>query len=276
MTATTTCATPLRPDRLIVGLAALAVFVLLALFGPAIAPRDPQLVDLDARLLAPLTPGHPLGTDQLGRDLLSRLLEGLRWSLAVSASATALAVTIGTTLGLIGARSRGLVASAVRQITALAQSFPVFVLAVSIIAITGNGFTSVVLTLGLVTWPVFSRVVLAEASSILQREYVLAASMMQMSEIRLMLQHVLPGLVPSLSVLFAFHFADMLIAESALSFLGIGAPLGASTWGAILNDSRAYLLTGPWLLLVPAMLVVSLVITFNLIGDGIRQRVAAG
>jgi peptide/nickel transport system permease protein len=130
----------------------------------------------------------------------------------------------------------------------------------------------VVLVLGLVTWPVFCRVVQAEAASLFAREYVLAAEMLQMSRLRLYFRHVVPGLLPSLSVLLAFHFADMLIAESALSFLGIGAPLGAATWGNMLQESRAYLLSAPWLLLVPASAIVMLVITANLLGDGLRRH----
>ena len=185
---------------------------------------------------------------------------------------TLLAFAIGTTLGLLAARGDSWLATAIRQVTAFAQSFPVFVLAVSLVAVLGNGFVAVVAILGLVTWPVFCRVVIAEAGSLLAREYVLAAGMLQMSPWRLYTRHVLPGLLPSLSVLLAFHFGDMLIAESALSFLGIGAPLGSSTWGSMLSESRAYLVSAPWLLLVPAAAVVLLVTAANLLGDGLRRR----
>jgi len=254
------------------GLALIAILAIGALVGPAVAWRDPTFIRLDERLLPPLSPGHPLGTDQLGRDIAVRMVAGLRWSMATAGLATLIAAGLGTVLGLIAAGGRAPFAGIIRQVTALAQSFPVFVLAVSIIAVVGNGFWAVVLTLGLVTWPVFCRVVEAEASSLMRREYVLAAALMQMGTFRLYLWHIMPGLVPSLAVLVAFHFADMLIAESALSFLGIGAPLGAATWGAMLSESRAYLLTAPWLLLVPAAAVVLVVIAFNLVGDGLRRR----
>lgn len=260
--------------ELILGGSLLGIVVLLALVGPAVAGQDPRYMDLDRRFLPPLSPGHLLGTDQLGRDLLARLLHGLRWSLAAACCATLIAFTVGTALGLLAARSRGLLGTAIRQVTAFAQSFPVFVLAVSLVAVLGSGFTAVVLVLGLVTWPVFCRVVQAEAGSLFAREYVLAAEMLQMRAIRLYLWHVLPGLLPSLTVLLAFHFADMLIAESALSFLGIGAPLGAATWGAMLQESRTYLVNAPWLLFVPAGAVVTLVITANLLGDGLRRLLA--
>jgi peptide/nickel transport system permease protein len=264
----------LDPARweLATGIALLSAVVASALLGPALAGHDPGFIDLERRFLPPLTPGHLLGTDQLGRDVLARLLHGLRWSFATALCATLLAFAIGTVLGLLAARSRTLLSAAIRQITAFAQAFPVFVLAVSLVAVVGSGFTAVVLVLGLVTWPVFCRVVQAEAASLFAREYVLAAEMLQMSALRLYLRHVLPGLVSSLSVLVAFHFADMLIAESALSFLGIGAPLGSATWGSMLQESRAYLLSSPWLLLTPAAAVVTLVITANLLGDGLRRH----
>lgn len=254
------------------GVALLGGILLLALIGPMLSPRDAQFVDLDHRFMPPLSPGHVLGTDQLGRDLLVRTLHGLRWSFATAACATSLAFLIGTPLGLLAGRSHSLAGKTIRQVTALAQSFPVFVLAVSVVAIVGNGFIALAAILGLVTWPVFCRVVQAETASLFQREYVLAAGMLQMSSWRLYFSHILPGLTASLTVLVPFHFADMLIAESALSFLGIGAPLGAATWGNMLQESRSYLLNAPWIMLVPAGAVVILVITANLLGDGLRGR----
>jgi peptide/nickel transport system permease protein len=258
--------------EIIAGWVLLIPILLLAILGPSITGVDPRWIDLEQRLLPPLTPEHLLGTDQLGRDVLARLLQGLRWSFLLALCATLLAFIVGTMLGLVAARSRSFLGTAIAQVTAFAQSFPVFVLAVSLVAVVGNGFAAVVLVLGLVTWPVFCRVVQAEARSLFTREYVLAAEMLQMSSMRLYAWHILPGLVSSLSVLVAFHFADMLIAESALSFLGIGAPLGTATWGSMLQESRAYVLSAPWILLVPASAVVTLVIAANLLGDGLRRR----
>jgi peptide/nickel transport system permease protein len=261
--------------RTAAGLALVALIVLAALIGPALTGYDPRDVRLDQRLLPPLSAGHLLGSDQLGRDMAARLLAGLRWSTAIAGLATVLSLTIGVTLGLVAARAPiPLLRGAINQVTALTQSFPVFVLAVSIVAVVGASGGSIALTLGLATWPVFCRVVQAEAQSLLQREYVLAAAMTQMSPLRLYAYHVLPGLAPSLAILVAVHFADMLIAESALSFLGLGAPLGAATWGAMLSESRSYLLTAPWLLLAPAAAVVVVVIALNLVGDTLRRRFA--
>jgi peptide/nickel transport system permease protein len=249
-----------------------SLIVLLALIGPALAVQDPAAIDLHQRFVPPFSKEHWLGTDQLGRDLLARVLHGLRWSFVAALSATLLAFAIGATLGLVAGRSRSFAGKTIRQVTALAQSFPVFVLAVSLVAIVGNGLGAIAAILGLVTWPVFCRIVQAEAASLFTREYVLAAEMLQMSRPRLYSRHILPGLVASLSVVIPFHFADMLIAESALSFLGIGAPLGAATWGNMLQESRSYLLNAPWIMLVPATAVVTLVIAANLLGDGLRRR----
>lgn len=262
-----------RPELLISGVLLSGILVL-AVFGPVLAGYDPQFVDLEQRFVRPFSAQHVFGADQLGRDLFARLLHGLRWSLSTALCATLLAFAVGTVLGLLAARSHSIAGKAIRQVTAFAQSFPVFVLAVSLVAVVGNGFQAIVLILGLVTWPVFCRVVQAEAASLFTREYVLAAEMLQMSSVRLYLRHVLPGLLSSLSVLVPFHFADMLIAESALSFLGIGAPLGSPTWGNMLQESRAYLTNAPWLMLVPALAIVTLVIAANLLGDGLRRRLA--
>ena len=260
--------------RVWVGSTVLACALLLALLMPWIATPGAQSIDLDQRFLSPFAAGHVFGTDQLGRDLAMRLLAGLRWSFATALTATFIAFLIGTGLGLLAARGRRWLATVIRQITALTQSLPVFVLAVSIVALVGNGFLAVSVVLALVTWPVFCRVVHAEAASLSQREYVLAAEMLQMSRVRLYLRHILPGLVSSLSVLLPVHFADMLIAESALSFLGVGAPLGDATWGSMLQESRSYLWSAPWLMLVPAAAIVTLVIGANLLGDGLRRELA--
>jgi peptide/nickel transport system permease protein len=257
-----------------VGGIVLGCAVLMALAAPWLAPQDVQQIDLDRRFAPAFTIGHLLGTDQLGRDLGMRLALGLRWSLATAVCATLIAFTLGTLLGVLAARGHPWLAKAIRQVTALSQSFPVFVLAVSIVALVGNGFGAICAVLGFVTWPVFCRVVQAETASLSAREYVLAAQMLEMSSARLYAMHILPGLVSSLSVLVPFHFADMLIAESALSFLGIGAPLGDATWGSMLQESRSYLWSAPSLMLLPAAAIVTLVIAGNLLGDGLRRYFA--
>lgn len=256
-------------------MSAVAGFCLLVIvFGPLFEGAfDPHAMILDNRLSAPLTHGYLLGSDEFGRDVVARLLAGLRWSVSIATLATAIAFVIGVTLGLVAARRESWLSTVLRQITTFTQAFPAFVLAVTVIAVIGSdGIGSVVLTLGLITWPVFARVAYAEGRAIFQREYVLAAEMMGMSRTRLYLRHILPGLLPTVSVLLVFHFADMIIAESALSFLGIGAPLGAATWGAMLSESRTYMYDAPWLLIAPAGAIVILIITAQLFGQHLRER----
>ena len=253
------------------GVVILACLVVMV-FGAGISGYDHRSMNLGERLAPPLTAGHLLGADEFGRDVLARVLVGLRWSVSIAFLSTLIAFTIGASLGLAAARRQSWLSVVLRQVTTFTQAFPAFVLAVTVIALVGDdGFWAVVLTLGLVTWPVFARVAYAEGRALFQREYVLAAEMMAMSRTRLYLRHVLPGLLPSLSVLVVFHFADMIIAESALSFLGIGAPLGAATWGAMLSDSRNYLYEAPWLLLAPAGAIILIIISAQLFGRRLRE-----
>jgi peptide/nickel transport system permease protein len=223
------------------------------------------------RLKPPGTKGHLLGTDQLGRDLLYRTLSAFPWSAGIGATSTIILTTIGTFFGLTGAWSRGWVRNAVLMSTSLVIAFPALVMAVVMIAIIGRGFWPIALTLGIIAWPPVSRVVYAEALSLMKREYVLAAQLMGVSKWRILLTHILPGIRPTIVVMMAFMFAVMLIIESALSFLGLGAPLNAPSWGNMLADSRQYLVNAPWMMFVPAGTIVLSVICLNLIGDGLSE-----
>lgn len=256
---------------LLVGLVLATGLVLVALAQAWLVPYDPGATALADRLSAP-DGAHLLGTDQLGRDLLSRVLTGFRWSLGVGVIATAVGATIGTTIGIVAGWSTGWVRSLLTRVVDLAISFPYLVIAIVVVALIGRGFWPLALTLGAVTWPTYARVVYAETLSLRTREYVLAARLVGASPTRTLLTHVLPGLRPTLLVLCAFQFADILVAESGLSFLGLGAPLGDPTWGNLLAESRAYLVDAPWLLLAPAGAIVLAVVTANLLGDGLSAR----
>lgn len=252
-----------------IGGALAASLLLLTVFASLVQTHDPMYGDLMVRFASPGSEGHWLGTDNLGRDMWSRVIAGLAWSLSCALTATLIAACIGTALGLVAAESQGRLRGVIRQVVDLVLAFPGLVAAICVIAVVGQGFWPLVLTLGLLTWPVFARVVYAEALSLLERDYVLAARMLGVSRWRILLGHVLPGLRATLLVMLAFHFADMLIAESALSFLGIGAPLGEPTWGNMLAESRQFLFRAPWMLFVPAGAIVLAVVTANLLGDGI-------
>jgi peptide/nickel transport system permease protein len=262
------------PPALIVGtiiLLIMAVGAALVAMLPSLEPRDG---DLTMRLSPPLSGAGLLGTDALGRDVLARTLAGVLWSTTAAFTATAIALTIGASLGLfaaeVGGRTRSVVELAVNSVITL----PGLIVAIVISAVIGQGWLPIVLTLGLVTWPVFARVVMAEASSLRARDFVAAARLIGQPRHRVVFGHILPSLRPTLAVMAAFHFADMLIAEGALSFLGLAAPLGIPTWGNMLADSRPYVFSAPWLLLAPAGAIVLTVIAANLVGDGIERPLA--
>jgi peptide/nickel transport system permease protein len=257
--------------EIIVALVLFLTIVILAVFGKWLQTHDPMQGDLMARFAKVGEKGYFLGSDHLGRDLWSRAVAGLQWSMACALTANIINLFIGTTLGLMAAEKEGWARTIIRQFTDTLQSFPFLVIAIVVVVIIGHGFLPLVLTLGLLAWVVFMRVVYAEATSIYQRDYVKAARIAGVSRWAIMFGHVLPGVRASLFVIFAFHFAGLLIAESALSFLGIGAPLGVPTWGNMLAESRQYLLKAPWMLMVPAGAIVMAVITMNLVGDGIAS-----
>lgn len=224
------------------------------------------------RLASVGAPGHPFGTDQLGRDMLARAAVGLRWSLAVGSLSACLVSAIGSVIGLMAASAHGIMRVLLTRLIDMSLSFPYLVLAVTIMAVVGRGFWPLSLTLGLVSWPTFARVVYAEAMGLMKRDYILAARLVGVSRLRTVLTHVLPGVRNTLLVMWAFMFADLLIAESGLSFLGLGVPLGTPSLGSMLSDGREYMAQAPHLTLVPGVTIVLIVVSANLIGDGLSGR----
>lgn len=260
------------PGLLLAGGLGLAVIVVCTLAGPALAGFDPGHVATADRLLPPGAGGHRLGTDQLGRDVLARTLAGFRWSLAVALGASLIGAGLGTAVGLAAGWYEGWPRAVLSRAIETAIAFPYLVLTLAVIAVAGHGFWALVVVLGLVSWVTFARVVLAESLVVRRREYVLAARLLGLGDARVLLGPVLRALRPTLLVVAAFAFADLLVAEASLSFLGVGAPLGTPSWGSMLAESRAYVFTAPWLLYAPAAAVVLAVLTANLLGDGLAQR----
>ena len=258
-----------RVPELALGGTVFMVLLLLALFGGVVQTHDPLQSDLTRRFLGIGEDGHLLGTDHMGRDVWSRVVAGLQWSMACAFAANVINLIIGTALGLAAAERAGVLRNVARQVTDALQAFPSLIAAIVVVVLVGQGFVPLVLTLGLLSWPIFMRVTDAEASSLYTRDYVKAAQIAGVGRLRIMLGHIVPGLRASLVSIFALHFAALLIAESALSFLGIGAPLGVPTWGNMLAESRQYVLVEPRLLLVPASAIILTVIAANLCGDGL-------
>ncbi len=264
------------PGLLVTGLVGAVMVVILTFWGSNLAGFEPGAQSLSNRLQPPLEGRHLLGTDRLGRDVFSRVTAGFSWSLPVALVATTIASTLGTLAGVAAGWNDGWVRTLLVRFMDIAISFPYLVLAVAIIAVTGRGFWALTLVLGLVSWVSFARVVYAETQQIRSREYVLAARLMAIPSWRILATYVLRGLRHTIAVMYAFIFADLLVAEAGLSFLGVGAPLGEPSWGNMLSDSRQQLFTAPWLMYGPAMAVVLAVLTANLIGDGLIQRWGRG
>ncbi len=260
------------PTLLVVGLVGLAIVTVVMLAGEQLAGFPAGKQSLPDRLLGPLTGGHLLGTDGLGRDVFARVSAGFRWSLPVGFLAATMATTIGTVVGIAAGWSEGLIRTLVTRLTDMAISFPYFVLASAIIAVVGRGFMTLIVVLGSVAWVSVARVIYAETRALKEREYILAARLLGVPAHRILLTYVLRGLRARVLVMFAFLFADLLVAEAALSYLGIGAPVGAPSWGNMLFSARESIFTAPWLLWAPAAAVVLAVITANMLGDGLNQR----
>jgi peptide/nickel transport system permease protein len=258
--------------QLAVGSTMAVLIVAVAILSPWLMPHDPGETDLTARYLGLGEQGHLLGTDELGRDVFSRVVAGFRWSLGVSLTAAAVAATLGTSIGLWAGWARGRTRAALTRIIDMGISFPTLVIAVVVLAVAGRGFFSMALTLGAVSWPMFARVIYAETSSVREREFVTASRIIGASSLRTVVTNVLPAVRPTLVAMVAFAFADLLIAESGLSFLGLGSPLGTPTWGNILAEGRRSLVDAPWIMAAPAITIVLAVMAANLIGDGIATN----
>jgi len=253
------------------GLGLVAVMAVLAVLAPWIAPRDPDVIDTARRLSPILTAGHLLGTDEFGRDLLSRLLFGARISLVVGLTATALAALVGSLCGLLaGFIGRWVDQLIMRSIDTL-LAFPYFLLAVAIIAALGPGLVNGMVAVAVVNIPFYGRIVRATVLSVKQTDYVESARALGISELRLALTHVLRNCLAPLIVAITLNVGGMITALAGLSFLGLGVQPPTSDWGSMLSASRQYLNVAPHVAALPGMAIFLTVLGFNLLGDGLRD-----
>lgn len=251
------------------GLVIVIVFLAMAVFGPALAPRDPLEVTAD-RLLGPSF-RHPLGTDGLGRDLLSRLLVGARLSVGSAVAASALVTTIGVALGAVSGFCGGLVDKVLMRLVDLLLAIPGLILALAVAGLFRPGLPAVMLGLVSVWWAGYARIVRGLVLSIREQPFVEAARSLGASEARILARHVLPGVISPVVVLATLEIGQLLLAFSGLTFLGLGALPPTPEWGAMLNEARTYFLSDPQLVLVPGLAISLAVLGFNLLGDGIRD-----
>jgi peptide/nickel transport system permease protein len=257
-----------RSGAALLGLGLVAVMAVLATLAPFIAPRDPDAIDTARRLAPLLTPGHPLGTDEFGRDLLSRLLYGARISLVIGLSATALAGSLcGLLAGFVGRWVDQLI---MRSIDTL-MAFPYFLLAVAIIAALGPGLVNGMVAVAVVNIPFYGRIVRATVLAVKQTEYVEGARALGASESRLALTHVLRNCLAPVIVAVTLNIGGMITALAGLSFLGLGVQPPTSDWGSMLAASRQYLNVAPHVAALPGIAIFLTVLGFNLLGDGLRD-----
>ena len=253
------------------GGALMAAFLLCALLAPWLAPHDPAQLDQAARLQAP-SAAHWFGTDELGRDVLSRTLYGARVSLTVAVAVVGLSLVAGLVLGMAAGFYGGWIDTAVNVYLSNAfLALPGILLAVAVVAFLGPSLGNLILALALAGWVNYARLVRAQVMSVKEREFVQAARSLGATDLRLMARHILPNIAQPLLVQAAVGMAAAVLAEATLSFLGLGVQPPTATWGAMLNDARSHLFESPYLVFFPAAAVALCVLAFNLIGDGLRD-----
>ncbi len=254
------------------GILLLAAFVFSGVTAPWLAPHPPASIDLLHRLEGP-SPAHAFGTDELGRDTLSRLLWGARLSLAVAVSVVAVSLALGLSIGGLAGYLGGWVDTA---LTTFAMNtflaLPGILLAIAFAAFLGPGFSNLVLALAIGGWAGYARLVRAQVMAVRDREYVDAARALGASGLRIFCRHILPNIVQPILVQAAIGMAGVILAEATLSFLGLGIPAPAPSWGSMLNDARSHLFDSPHLVLFPAAAVAGAVLGFNFLGDALRDR----
>jgi peptide/nickel transport system permease protein len=261
------------------GLAGLAIVLLVtgaAVAAPWLAPHDPYAQNVAERLKPPvwLAGGdrvHPLGTDPLGRDILSRIVYGSRISVTAGALAVLLSGSLGVALGLAAGYFGGRIDAAVSNLVEVMMAFPFLLLALAAIAILGPGFGNIVLVLGVTGWPIYTRVVRAETLNLREREFVASARALGTPAFRTIWRHIVPNLASTIVVMASLEVARMIILESFLSFLGLGIPPEVPSWGGMLGEGRVYVLTRWWLATFPGLAIFTTTLGINLLGDGLRD-----
>ncbi len=256
----------------------LATVALMAFIGPQIAPKDPNRQNLLLRLRAPMYVDEeglvefPLGTDALGRDVLSRLIYGARVSILVGITAVTLGGVVGSLLGLAAGYIGGRFDDVIMRLADIQLAFPFILLAIMVLVVLGQGVLNLVVVLGIGQWVTYARIARGETISQREKEYVEAARALGMSRIRIMMYSILPNILAPLIVIASFNVASVILAEAALSFLGLGVPPTIPTWGRMLAESRDQLLGGRWWLAVyPGLAIMLTVLSLNILGDWLRD-----
>ena len=254
-----------------VGAILVAVFVFFALFAPWITPRDPNAIDLPTRLQSS-SGAHWFGTDELGRDILSRTIYGARISMLVGGSVVAVSLSLGLIIGSLAGYYGGAMDRFINVILMnVFLSFPGILIAIAFVAFRGPGIFNLVMALSLGGWVGYARLVRGQVLAAREREFVEAARALGASDLRIIVRHILPNIIQPVIVQAAIGMAGAILAEATMSFLSLGVPPPTASWGTMLNDGRAHLFDAPHLVLFPAAAVMLAVLSFNFIGDALRD-----
>ncbi len=248
----------------------IVAFAICAVLAPLLAPYDPLAQALASRLEPP-SPDHWLGTDQLGRDIASRLLYGARISLVIGVVVVMLAGVFGTFVGLIAGYAGGLVDEALMRVTEVFLAFPPLILAMAIAGALGPSLTNAIIAIAAVTWAIYARVTRGQLLSLRRREFVEAARAIGASRTRILLRHLLPNALAPLLIQASFDMGSAIISAAGLSFIGFGAQPPTPEWGVMISEGRNFISTQPWLSLFPGLAILFAVGAFNLLGDGLRD-----
>lgn len=260
----------------IIGSILVLFIVIVSLIAPGIVVHDPIKADLKMRLLQPEFfsngwSGHVLGTDQLGQDVLTRLLIGSRSSLFIACISVAVSGTIGTVLGIISGYYGRFVENLIMRICDIQMAIPSLILAICALAILGNTMANLIAVIIISTWVAYARLVRGNVLTIRTMEYIQASKVLGASSVRVMATQILPNVLTSLIILMSQQFGTIILMEAGLSFLGMGIPVPTPSWGAMIADGREYITTAPWVVIAPGIALMVTVLAFNFLGDGIRD-----
>lgn len=251
-------------------LVVILIFIFMAIFAPVVAPYDPTKQDLIHRMQG-MSREHIFGTDQLGRDIYSRMIYGARVSIAIGLLPTFVSILIGTVLGLISGYFGGVVDFIIMRLCDITMAFPSLLLAMVVMYTMGAGIINIFLALTLVSWAGTARVIRSQTLQLREMEYIEAACSMGVSSFAIMFRHILPNCLPNLIVLFTLNIPGSILSESSLSFLGIGAQAPMTSWGLMVSDGKQYLFTNPVIAIAPGVAILILALAFNFLGDGVRD-----
>lgn len=248
----------------------LGILILISLVSPWISPQDPNAADLSSKNSAPSC-GHLLGTDYLGRDILSRIMVASHTSLLISFGVVSISLVIGISMGCIAGYYEGYADEIIARLIDVFLSFPGIIFALTVMSILGTGVMNLIIALSLVQWSSYARLMRGQVLSVKKNEYILSSKMIGSSDFRIILKHIIPNCIAPVIVLATIDIGHVILSISALSFLGIGLPSEIPEWGAMLSTGKAYLRTSPYQTVFPGMAITLFVVIFSILGDGMRD-----